>query len=401
MGAPGFRPAIRREAPADLSDVGEDAGLAARIRDEIRGTGPMPFARFMELALYDPSGGYYRADAARPGRGGDFLTAPELHPIFGELLARALAQAWDRLGRPEPFAVVEHGAGEGALAVPLLGALPAPIRYLPVDVDARRLERLRERLATAGLVDRLDSESTETPFDGVILANEVLDALPVHRVRQAGPDLRELAVDIGPDEAFVEIEIPPTTPAFAERLAAEGIELADGQTAEICLALDGWIAAASAPLRRGLLILIDYGAPATELYDPVRRRDGTLRAYVRHQVHADPYRFVGHQDLTAHVDVTAVERAAHAAAGLIDGRHHHPGRSVDGPRHRGPSPRDPGRPGHDVRGLRPAAFRADAPARPGCDGQIPRHGLRARLARRRRAGHPAIPTPDQVVTRLH
>lgn len=315
MGTPGFRPEIRREAPADLSDVGEDAGLAARIRDEIRGSGPMPFARFMELALYDPAGGYYRADAARPGRGGDFLTAPELHPIFGESLARAVAQAWDRLGRPEPFVVVEHGAGEGALAVPLLGALPAPIRYRPVDVDARRLERLRERLATAGLVDRLDSESTETPFDGVVLANEVLDALPVHRVRQAGPDLRELAVDIGPDEAFVEVQIPPTTPALAERLAAEGIELADGQTAEICLALDDWIARASAPLRRGLLILIDYGAPATELYDPVRRRDGTLRAYVRHQVHADPYRFVGRQDLTAHVDVTAVERAS-LAAGL-------------------------------------------------------------------------------------
>jgi SAM-dependent MidA family methyltransferase len=313
VGTPGFRPELRREGPVDLSDVGEDAGLAARIRDEIRGSGPMPFARFMELALYDPAGGYYRAGVARPGRGGDFLTAPELHPIFGELFARAVSQAWGRLGRPEPFVVVEHGAGEGALAVPLLGALPASIHYRPVDVDERGLERLRERLATAALGDRLDSASTDAPFDGVVLANEVLDALPVHRVRQAGGGLRELAVDVGPDEAFVEIDIAPSTPALAGRLAAEGIELADGQTAEICLALDDWIAAASTPLRRGLLILIDYGAPATELYDPVRRRDGTLRAYVRHQVHDDPYRFVGHQDLTAHVDVTAVERAARAA----------------------------------------------------------------------------------------
>ncbi len=148
---PGLRPEIHREAPADLSDVAEDPALAARIRDEIRADGPMPFARFMELALYDPAGGYYRSEAARPGRGGDFLTAPELHPIFGEVLARAVEQAWDSLDRPEPFVVVEHGAGEGALAVPLLAALPEAIRYRPVEVDERRLARLRARLGDAGL----------------------------------------------------------------------------------------------------------------------------------------------------------------------------------------------------------------------------------------------------------
>jgi len=143
----------------------------------------------------------------------------------------------------------------------------------------------------------------------------VLDALPVHRVGRRGDRVVELAVRLDGDEDFVEVETEPTTPALAERLAAEGVELADGQTAEVCLALDDWIAAAAAPLRQGVLLLIDYGAPALELYDPVRRLDGTLRAYVRHQVHADPYRHVGRQDLTAHVDVTAVERAA-AAAGL-------------------------------------------------------------------------------------
>ncbi len=309
---PGLRPEIHREAPADLSDVAGDPALAARIRDEIRADGPMPFARFMELALYDPAGGYYRSEAARPGRGGDFLTAPELHPIFGEVLARAVEQAWDSLDRPEPFVVVEHGAGEGALAVPLLAALPEAIRYRPVEVDERRLARLRARLGDAGLGERSDDASAEKAFDGVVIANEVLDALPVHRVRRSGDDLRELAVDVGPDEAFVEVDVPPTTPALAERLAADGIELADGQTAEICLAIDDWIATASTALRRGLVILIDYGAPAVELYDPVRRRDGTLRAYIRHQVHDDPYRSVGRQDLTAHVDVTAIERAAHA-----------------------------------------------------------------------------------------
>lgn len=316
-----FRPELRRAGPTDLADVGEDVGLLERIRAEIRRAGPMPFARFMALALYDPDGGYYRSVDARPGRGGDFLTAPELDPVFGESLAVGIAEAWERLDRPEPFVVREHGAGEGALAATILGwaadrPLGAALRYQAVEIDERRLTGLRERLAASGLADRLDPERDDpSPFEGIVLGNEVLDALPVHRVRQRGADLVELAVGLGPDDALVEVEVAPSTPALAARLADEGIVLVDGQTAEVCLALDAWIAAAAAPLRRGLLLLIDYGAPASELYDPVRRRDGTLRAYVRHQVHDDPYRHVGRQDLTAHVDVTAVERAA-TAAGL-------------------------------------------------------------------------------------
>jgi SAM-dependent MidA family methyltransferase len=306
-----LRPELRRDAPADLSDVAEHAALAARIRDEIRRGGPMPFARFMELALYDPDGGYYRSADARPGRSGDFLTAPELHPIFGATLARAVEEAWETLGAPDPFVVREHGAGQGALAIAMLPSLPAAVRYSPVEVDERRLAMLRDKLGSAGLADRL-IEPTGS-FDGVVIANEVLDALPVHRVRRRGDRLRELAVDVGDDGGFVEVEIEPRTPALATRLTDDGIDLVDAQTAEICLLLDDWVARAAAPLRRGLVVLIDYGYPATELYDPVRRRDGTLRAYIRHQVSADPYRFVGRQDLTAHVDVTAVERAAQAA----------------------------------------------------------------------------------------
>ena len=310
---------LRRDPPLDLTEVGEDAALLGRIRVAIRTTGPMSFARFMGLALYDPDGGYYRADRARPGRAGDFITAPELHPIFGATLAQGVTEVWNLLGRPDPFVVREHGAGEGALATALLKALrDTPIwpslRYVPVEVDTRRLSVLAERLADVGLaaVLRLDDDDP-TPSDGLVLANEVLDALPVHRVRQRDGTLRELAVTVGDDDALYEIEIEPTTPALADRLAGEGIALVEGQTAEICLALEDWIAAAARPLARGVVLLIDYGAPAADLYDPIRRRDGTLRAYLRHQVHADPYRHVGRQDLSAHVDVTAVERAAHAA----------------------------------------------------------------------------------------
>lgn len=314
-----LRPGLRREPPTDLSDVGEEAGLAERIRAVIRAGGPMPFARFMELALYDPDGGYYRGAAARPGRGGDFVTAPELHPIFGATLASAVREAWDRLGRPDPFAVVEHGAGTGALALPLLRAIEDPalrtaIRYRPVEVDPRRVEAFEAGLSAAGFADVLDGPGAD-PLPGVVVANEVLDALPVHRVRRRAGTLREIAVGLDPAGAWTELEIDPTTPALAARLAAERIDLAEGQTVEVCLAVDEWVAGAAAGISRGLLVVIDYGAPAIDLYDPGRRPDGTLRAYVRHQVHDDPYRHVGRQDLTAHVDVTAVERAA-AAAGL-------------------------------------------------------------------------------------
>jgi len=280
----------------------------------------MSFARFMDLALYDPDGGYYRSGEARPGRAGDFLTAPELHPIFGATIATGLREIWDRLDHPDPFVVAEHGAGTGALALGILGAIDDPafraaLRYRPVEVDPRRIAVLEAAIRAAGHEDALDAAHPAAPFTGVVIANEVLDALPVHRVRQRGDTLREIAVDVDAEGSFVEVEVPPTTTVLGERLAAEGVQLVHGQTAEICLAVDGWVAAAAAPLQRGLVVLIDYGAPASELYDPVRRHDGTLRAYVRHQVHDDPYRSVGRQDLTAHVDVTAVERAA-AAAGL-------------------------------------------------------------------------------------
>ncbi|HUP55086.1 MAG TPA: SAM-dependent methyltransferase [Methylomirabilota bacterium] len=315
-----LRTGLRREPPTDLTDVGEDTGLLDRIRAEIRATGPMPFARFMELALYDPDGGYYRSPEARPGRGGDFVTAPELHPIFGATLAGAIEEIWRRLGEPSPFVVRELGAGTGALAVAILDGLRATgspllgsIVYEPVEVDPRRVEGFARRLAAAGHAARVRTRTDDEPIVGIVLGNEVLDALPVHRVRRRGGSLREIGVDVGPDGRLFEAEIEPPTPAVATYLERAGIQLVDGQTAEFALGLDSWVADAVDDLARGVLLLIDYGAPAAELYDPVRRRDGTLRAYVRHQVHDDPYRYVGRQDLTAHVDVTAVERAAHRA----------------------------------------------------------------------------------------
>jgi SAM-dependent MidA family methyltransferase len=293
-----FEPALRREPARDI-DVGDEPELVARLRAEIEATGPITFARFMDRALYEPGVGYYRSATPRPGRAGDFLTAPETHPIFGRAIARQLDEVWRLLDRPDPFVVREYGAGTGALAAAIL------------DGPAADGSGLRDVLRYEAI--EVDDQPSEEPIVGCVLANEVLDALPVHRVVQRGNRLRELLVDWR-DGRFVELEGDPSTPSLVERLAGENIELGDGQRAEICLALDSWVETAARGLGRGVLLLIDYGHPAAELYGP-RRMAGTLRAYVNHRVHDDVFANVGRQDLTAHVDLTAVERAG-ARAGL-------------------------------------------------------------------------------------
>lgn len=306
-------PGLRRppDLPADEPPPDSDPILVERIRAEIAERGPMTFARFMEIALYDPERGYYLAAEARPGRAGDFITAPENHPIFGRTLGRALDEMWRLLGEPDRFVVREYGAGGGALAAAIVGGLVVDgsrlaetIRYVPVEINPARTRELHERLAAAGLADRLASEIEAGP--GCVIANEFLDALPVHRVVWREGRLRELYVAW--DDGLVERVGPPSTTTLTERLAAEGVVLAEGQRAEICLGIDAWAAGATAAVDRGFTLAIDYGYPADELYDP-GRPDGTLRAYVRHRVHGDPFRHVGRQDLTAHVDFTAVERA--------------------------------------------------------------------------------------------
>jgi SAM-dependent MidA family methyltransferase len=303
-----------------------DPGLTKRIRSEIRRSGPMTFARFMELALYDPRAGYYtspqgaRSAAKGPGRSADFLTAPESHPIFGWALARHLESVWRALDRPSRFVIREHGAGTGALAQAILDGLRRSnselgetVRYQPIDAAPTRLDALRARLDAAKLGHHLEPP-TDAPETGAILANELLDALPVHLV-EGGPAgaLLERFVGFGAADRFETTAAEPSTPALAARLAAEGIRLEPGQQAAICLALDGWVASAAAQLARGELLLIDYGDHAAKLYVP--ERGSTLRAYHRHRVHVDPLVAIGRQDLTAHVDLTAVERAA-TAAGL-------------------------------------------------------------------------------------
>jgi SAM-dependent MidA family methyltransferase len=228
----------------------------------------------------------------------------------------------------------EHGAGAGALAQAILDGLArdesgalAAMRYQPVEIEPRRIEALTARLTAAGHGPRLDlaGAADAAPVTGLILGNEVLDALPVHRVRGlADGGLEELFVveaaaagrAAGATPTFESLAGPPSTADLAARLAAEGIGLRPGQEAEICLALDGWVAGRARELDRGLLLLVDYGHPAPELYDGFKRPRGTLLAYRHHRAVDEPFAAVGRQDLTAHVDVTAVQHAA-TAAGLV------------------------------------------------------------------------------------
>ncbi len=315
-------PSLVRDRFPDPESVGEDEVLVERLQAEIREAGPITFARFMERALYESGHGYYRRPEPGPGRAGDFLTAPEAHPIFGAAVGALLEQAWTALGRPEPFVVREPGAGTGALAEGLLvglrdagSPLLDAIRYRPVEIEPARVAAFQARLDAAGFADRLEeADRNDDAGADAVVANEVLDALPVHRVIGRPAGLRELLVGLDEAARFTAVEADPTTAALAERLAAEGLHLEDGQAAEICLGVDAWLAGGTVGLERGVVVLVDYAEEPPSLYASTRR-DGTLRAFARHGVGGDPFRHVGRQDLTATVDLAAV-RAAAVHAGL-------------------------------------------------------------------------------------
>ena len=313
-------PASRLPSPADTSNP----ALIAAIRAEIAAAGGhIPFARFMDLALYHPQWGYYLAPPRRPGRTGDFLTAPETHPFFGIALARQVAECWDRLGRPAPFVVREYGAGSGALAWDIVAGLAAEapacraaLEYRLVEPNRHRLEQALSAFAAEDLGDIVRAETfaaraDREPIVGVVLANEVADAFGVHRLIWRGDHLREeWVVWTGDRFASREGELSPAAETANPEvmLREHGITLAEGNRIEISPAAAAWFASAARGLQRGYAIVIDYGYPAAELYR-AHRLEGTVRAYRAHTVSDDPFQHVGEQDLTAHVDFSALRRA--------------------------------------------------------------------------------------------
>jgi SAM-dependent MidA family methyltransferase len=295
-----------RESNSDLVRV---------LRAEIAEAGAITFARFMELALYHPQHGYYSAERPGPGRAGDFLTAPEAHPIFGHLIAEQIADLDERLGGPPRFTIREYGAGRGALSAALLDRLHSHhperyerVHYEPVEHNAARLAELTAALAETGHGARLGEVDEGQRITGCVLANEFLDALPVHRLIRHGEELQEIYI-VWRDGWFAEHTGPLSTPEIEAYLGRSGLNPASGDRVEVNLGIAPWLRAVDAALEWGYVLILDYGYPASTLYAG-HRRHGTLKAYYQHGASEELYRAVGRQDLTAHVNFTEIEMQA-------------------------------------------------------------------------------------------
>jgi SAM-dependent MidA family methyltransferase len=286
--------------------------LAELLAGRVRRYGPVTFADYMRECLYHPVHGYYsKADSSRFP---DYYTSVDVHPVFGRLLARQFAEMWERLGRPGEFMLVEAGAGSGLLATHVLDfcekkfpTFYGALRYVAVERSAARRAQAAiglERHSTAGHF----SASVEIPAHvpvGCLFSNELIDALPVHRIVVEGSALKEIFVDFH-NGKFVEVNAPLSTCAISEYFSSQDVALHEGQQAEAGLEACDWITEVGRRLERGYVLTVDYGHPAADLFDGHHMR-GTLLAYRNHRTSEDYYALPGEQDLTAHVNFTALE----------------------------------------------------------------------------------------------
>lgn len=288
--------------------------LTQLIRAEIAQAGRISFFRFMELALYTPELGYYMNDLRKFGSEGDFITAPEISALFSRCLARQCAQILRACAQPS---ILEVGAGSGIMAADMLleleqlNALPERYAILELSASLRARQHATLHARAAHLAARVVwlERLPATPFEGVIVANELLDAMPVHRVRLHPSGATEQYVTWDHHQ-FTWADGPLSDAALHVRIAALPTDLPPNYTTEINLAADAWLRSFAPLLQRGALLLLDYGFPAREFYHP-QRVDGTLVCHYRHRVHNDPLTRVGLQDITSHVDFSALAHTAH------------------------------------------------------------------------------------------
>jgi SAM-dependent MidA family methyltransferase len=286
--------------------------VAVLLAEQIRDRGPITFADYMEACLYHPQYGYYTKAAQGAKR--DYFTNADVSPLFGRLLARQFEEMWTILGHPDPLYLVEAGAGSGALAKAALDFVEegfpgfyAALRYIAVEKSETR------RAAAAPLLEKhilrghceLAAVLPGEIREGCIFSNELLDALPVHLVVQDRGQLQELYVAAHDGQFRLEAG-PPSSKRLPDYFARQGIALGEGQQAEVCLAACDWIRDAGSRLPRGFVMTIDYGREARELYDE-RHMRGTLLAYQNHLASEECFRAPGDQDLTAHVNFTALD----------------------------------------------------------------------------------------------
>ena len=302
--------------------------LSTRIAAEIaRHGGWLSFARYMEMALYEPGLGYYSNPGQVFGAAGDFVTAPELTPLFGATLARQVSP-WlkDPALAGSGQVVLEVGGGSGMLAAQLLNALDNvghhEVRYLILELSAERREHQRQTLKSLapGLMDRVGwLETFPESFAGVVVANELLDAMPVQLFEwqaDAEAELQEMGVT-WVDGQFAwaphpaDAVLTETVAALRNRLGPEGAQWHSPYRSEICPAQQAWMRTLADCMTAGVVMLLDYGFAAPEYYHP-QRDQGTLMCHYRHRSHADPFLWPGLSDITAHVDFTALARAATA-----------------------------------------------------------------------------------------
>ncbi len=297
------------------------SALAERLARQLCESGPMPFSSFMAAALYDADGGYYSATRPRTGREGDFFTSVSVGPVFGRILAGECCGAWERMGRPTRFTVIEAGANDGQLALDVLQwareERPDFLAALRYQIDEPLESAARRQQETLGeFAGQVSHDALGAAAHGCYLANELLDAIPFRRVRFSRGVWQELHV--GWAEGFCWVEKEPEDGALRRRLAWLGEDFPEGYTTEVAPAVASQVRIAADRLEQGYLYFADYGYAAADYYAPHRAR-GTLRCYRGHRAHEDPFEAVGETDLTAHVDFSLAARAAVEAGCAVMG----------------------------------------------------------------------------------
>ena len=283
------------------------------LNSKIKTNGPITFAEFMQEALYSPYGGYYTSSRTILGEKGDFITAPEITPLFGYVLANQCAEVLKHCNQP---AILEFGAGTGQLCVDILthlkihNMLPETYYILEVSGFLKARQQQKIKAALPEFYNRIAwCETWPASFEGIMIANEVLDAMPVHRFLQTESDLLESYVDISPHNQFVEHYLPTQNTILKKHVAQVLPRAYAPYQSEANLLLPGWIEACAQSLIKGMLLIIDYGFSRHEYFHSDRNQ-GTLMCHYQHRTHSNPLIHIGEQDITAHVDFTHVAEAA-------------------------------------------------------------------------------------------